>query len=34
MSELKEQIVEIDGAWDEKKTLFSGKCEISYPNGD
>lgn len=30
----KEEILEIDGVWDEHKTVFTGKCEITYPNGD
>lgn len=30
----KEQIVEIDGDWDETQLLFTGTCEINYPNED
>jgi hypothetical protein len=30
----KDQIVEIDGDWNEDETLFTGTCEINYPNGE
>lgn len=30
----KEQIVEIEGTWNEEGTTFTGTCEINYPNGE
>jgi hypothetical protein len=30
----KDQIQVIDGKWDETNSLFTGNCQITYPNGE